>query len=332
MVKVLVTGSAGFIGYHVSQKLLLNGFQVIGLDGFTNYYDVQLKEKRNQILEEFANFTCLRGMLNDTSVLDLIESKYKPQIIIHLAAQAGVRYSITNPDSYIESNIVGSHKINELSKNLNVDHLLIASTSSVYGINPNLPVKETDNSDFPISVYAATKKSTEVLSHSYSHIYNIPTTIFRFFTVYGPWGRPDMALFKFTKAIIENKTIDVYNHGEMSRDFTYIDDIVNSIYLLTKVSPKINDKRDISNKTPFKIVNIGNSKSVSLMTFINSIEKKLNKKATINFMDMQTGDVQNTLSDTSLLKSLIKSTPNTPIEVGVNNFIDWYLEFYEKNI
>jgi len=327
---ILITGSAGFIGYHLSKKLLSNGFKVIGLDGFTNYYDVGLKKKRNSILENDPNFILIKGMLSDKKTLQIIKSKFNPKIIIHLAAQAGVRYSISNPDTYIKYNIEGTYEINKLAKDMKVNHLLIASTSSVYGSSTDLPFKENNDTNNPISIYAATKKSTEILAHSFSHIYNIPTTIFRFFTAYGPWGRPDMALFKFTRAILNEELIDIYNQGNMSRDFTYIDDIVEAIRLLINKKPSLSSQFLNSKVAPFRIVNIGNSKSIPLMDFVNCIEKKLNKKAKINFMEMQTGDVPNTLSDTDALKKITGFTPNISIENGISNFIDWYLKFYMK--
>ena len=335
--KFLITGSAGFIGFHLAKYILLKGHKVIGLDGFTDYYDINLKKSRNDILKKFNNYFSFECMLENHNLLLKICSQEKPDIIIHLAAQAGVRYSIDNPRSYLESNLVGSFNILEIAKETKVKHLLIASTSSVYGNSDNTPYHENEKTDKPLSFYAATKKSTEILSHSYAYSFKIPITIFRFFTVYGPWGRPDMALFKFTKAILSNKPIDVYNNGDMKRDFTYIDDLVKSIYLLQKVIPpqpnifknEINGD-SLSKDASHRIVNIGNSKTVNLLDFIETIENILGKRALKNYKEMQLGDVKTTHSNNNLLDKITNFHPNTDIKFGIKKFIEWYIEYYLK--
>ena len=268
--RVLITGSAGFIGFHLSKLLLGNGYQVHGFDGITDYYDVNLKKKRLEILSQFSNFTFTKGMLEDSFLISNIFKKFKPQIVLHLAAQAGVRYSLENPRSYIDSNIIGTFNILEEVKNSNIEHLLIASTSSVYGANEEMPFSESHKADMQMTIYAATKKANESMAHSYSHLYKIPITIFRFFTVYGPWGRPDMAYFKFTKKILNKKKIDIYNKGKMFRDYTYVDDIVDGIFKITNKIPKINSNKkykndSLSHVAPFRILNIGNTKKIFLL-------------------------------------------------------------------
>ena len=332
--KILITGTAGFIGFHLANLLLNEGFHVSGYDGLTSYYDVNLKIKRNEILSQNTKFSFTKGMLEDQNKLEKLFNDYQPEIIIHLAAQAGVRYSLENPRSYIDSNIIGTFNVIELAKKYRVKHLLMASTSSVYGSNIDMPFRETSKSDTQLTIYAATKKANENMAHSYSHLWNIPTTMFRFFTVYGPWGRPDMALFKFVSAILEERPIEIYNQGEMYRDFTYVDDLVLAIRKLIDVPPvrtnedeiKINDS--ISPVAPFRIVNIGNSKKIKLLDFIDAIEKKLQKNAIRIYMPIQKGDVPETLADVSLLKDLTGYLPKTDFKDGIAIFIEWYREYY----
>ena len=333
MKKILITGSAGFIGFHLAQLLLNNGFNVLGYDGFTDYYDVKLKQARNKILKNYNNFTSINGMLEDVEKLSKVADQFRPEIIVHLAAQAGVRYSLENPRSYINTNIIGTFNVMEIAKSCQVEHFLMASTSSVYGSNIKLPFVENEKADTPLTIYAASKKSNEVMAHSYSYLWKIPTTIFRFFTVYGPWGRPDMALFKFVKSILNERPIDIYNKGEMFRDFTYVDDLVEAIRLLVDKAPNSAqvsiEKDNLSNVAPFRIINIGNSSKVKLINFIEEIEKNLGKKATRNFLPMQKGDVMATWSDISLLTNLTNYTPQVDYKEGVKRFIEWYLGHYK---
>ena len=302
-----------------------------------NYYDVKLKKARYEILKKYNKFSFTKNNLENQKVLSNTILKFKPKIIIHLAAQAGVRYSIEKPRVYLDSNITGTYNIIELAKKVNVKHLLIASSSSVYGANKKLPFKEIDKTETQLSIYAATKKSTESIAHSYSNIWRVPITMLRFFTVYGPWGRPDMALFKFTKGIIDNKKIDIYNKGKMYRDFTYIDDIVNGIKALINKAPNSKQlnkfKNDsLSSVAPFRVLNIGNTRKVYLLDFIDSLEKELGKKAIRNYMPMQKGDVKMTLSDTTLLKKLTGYNPKTNFKRGIKNFLKWYLSYYKSQI
>ena len=333
--KILITGTAGFIGSHLCLKLLALGYQIIGIDNLNNYYDVKLKKKRYQILKKYKNFLFKKGNLENKKTLANVVLRFKPKIIIHLAAQAGVRYSIEKPRVYLDSNIIGTYNIIELSKKINVNHLLIASSSSVYGANKKLPFKEIDKTETQLSIYAATKKSTESLAHSYSNIWNVPITMLRFFTVYGPWGRPDMALFKFVKGIINKKKIDIYNRGKMYRDFTYIDDIVTGVIGLINKPPnlkqlgKIKDD-SLSPVAPFRIVNVANTRKIYLLDFINQLEKELGIKAIRNYMPMQKGDVKTTLSNTTLIKKLTGYNPKTNYKVGIKEFIKWYLNEYKK--
>ena len=333
--KIFITGSSGFIGFHLSKKLLDKGHKVHGFDSMNNYYDIRLKKARYKILNKYKEFSFTKGKLESQKTLSNSILKFKPKIIIHLAAQAGVRYSIEKPRVYLNSNISGTYNIIELAKKINIKHLLIASSSSVYGANKKLPFKEIDKTETQLSIYAATKKSTESIAHSYSNIWKIPITILRFFTVYGPWGRPDMALFKFTKGIINKKKIDIYNHGKMYRDFTYIDDIVNGISALINKAPNMKQFGKIKNDSlspvaPFRILNIGNTSKVYLMDFINILEKELGIKAIRNYMPMQKGDVKTTLSDTTLLKKLIRYNPRTNYKIGIKKFLKWYLTYYNK--
>ena len=331
--KILITGSSGFIGFHLSKKLLEKGNIVHGYDSMNNYYDVRLKKARYEILKKNKNFSFTKNKLENRKTLGNVFKKFKPDIVIHLAAQAGVRYSIEKPRVYLDSNITGTYNIIEVSKKYNVKHLIMASSSSVYGANKKIPFKEIDKTETQLSIYAATKKSNESMAHSYSNIWKIPITMLRFFTVYGPWGRPDMALFKFTKGILANKKIDIYNNGKMYRDFTYIDDIVNGIYLLINKVPNIkqfNKYKDdsLSSIAPFRILNIGNTKKVYLLDFIKEIEKELGKKAIRNYMPLQKGDVKQTVSNTNLLKKITGYNPKTNYKVGIKKFLNWYLDYY----
>lgn len=338
MTKILITGTAGFIGFHLANLLLGEGFNIHGYDGMTNYYNLKLKYDRHKLLLKNKNFAATEGMLEDNEKLDKLANTYKPDIIIHLAAQAGVRYSLENPRAYINSNIVGTFNVMEIARKQKVKHLLMASTSSVYGANLKIPFIETEKSDEQLTIYAASKKANESMAHSYSYLWKIPTTMFRFFTVYGPWGRPDMAYFKFVSAIINDEPIDIFNQGHMYRDFTYIDDMVRGIRLLIDKSPKQisnnkNSKDDsFSSVAPYRIVNIGNSNSINLLDFIDIIEESLGKKAIRNYMPMQKGDVKSTWADTSLLKNLTDFSPQTNFKEGIAHFLKWYLEYYKIKI
>ncbi|KAB7609826.1 NAD-dependent epimerase/dehydratase family protein [Amylibacter sp. SFDW26] len=335
MRKVLVTGSAGFIGFHLSKLLLAEGFQVIGYDAMTDYYDVRLKERRHQQLLQNQNFSCTIGMLEEFDKLKSLCDAEKPDVIVHLAAQAGVRYSLENPRAYIESNVVGTFNVMECARELGVDHLLMASTSSVYGANEDMPYSELHKVDAQMTIYAATKKANEAMAHSYAHLWDLPTTMFRFFTVYGPWGRPDMALFKFTKGIIEDTPIDIYNNGDMFRDFTYVEDLVKGIRLLVDAAPvrpetaaDIPEGDSLSPVAPYRVVNIGNSDKVRLMDFVEAIETELGKPAIRNYMEMQAGDVPATWADATLLQTLTGYKPQTDVREGVKKFVAWYKDYY----
>lgn len=334
--KILITGAAGFIGSHLAKKLISQGYEVIGVDNINDYYDPQLKEDRLTSIGN-DNFTFYKTDLENFEELNAIFIKNKPEVVVNLAAQAGVRYSLENPMAYIDSNIVGFVNILECCRHHEVKHLIYASSSSVYGANTSKPFATTDNIDHPLSLYAATKKSNELMAHTYSHLYNLPTTGLRFFTVYGPWGRPDMALFKFTKAIVNDEEIDVYNHGHMMRDFTYVDDIVEAISRLVKRPAQPNpewsgDNPDPSSSyAPYKIYNIGNNSPVRLMEFVEAIENKLDKTAKKNYMDLQPGDVPETYANVDDLYNNIDFKPETTIQDGVNKFIDWYLDYFSIN-
>ena len=334
--RIFVTGSSGFIGFHLSKKLLEKGHTVHGFDSMNKYYDVKLKKARLKILKEYKKFSFTKNKLENKKILSQSILKFKPTVIIHLAAQAGVRYSIENPKAYMNSNIIGTYNVIELAKKINIKHLLISSSSSVYGANKKLPFSENDKTETQLSIYAATKKSTESIAHAYSNVWKLPITMLRFFTVYGPWGRPDMALFKFTKGIMNEKKIDIYNNGKMYRDFTYIDDIVNGIIALMHKAPNLNQLGKIRNDSlspvaPYRILNIGNTKKIYLLDFINELEKQLEKKAIRNYMKMQKGDVKITLSNTSLLKKIAKYNPVIDYKIGIKKFLKWYLSYYKIN-
>lgn len=335
MRKVLVTGSAGFIGFHLSKLLLEEGFAVVGYDGMTDYYDVRLKERRHQMLLQHEHFSANVGMLEDFDKLYALAMAERPDVIVHLAAQAGVRYSLENPRAYIDANIVGTFNVMECARELGVEHLLMASTSSVYGANEEMPFDEREKCDTQLTLYAATKKANESMAHSYAHLWNLPTTMFRFFTVYGPWGRPDMALFKFTKGILDGTPIDIYNHGEMYRDFTYVTDLVRGIRLLIDAVPERPESADdipehdsLSPAAPFRVVNIGNSDKVRLMDFVEAIEAECGRETVRNFMDMQKGDVPATWADATLLQELTGYRPHTDVKEGIRQFVGWYRDYY----
>ncbi len=333
--KILVTGAAGFIGFHTSRKLLDRGDTVVGIDNLNDYYDVTLKQDRLKQLTDRSNFEFQKLDLADRDGIEALFQTHQFDRVINLAAQAGVRYSIENPRTYIDSNIVGFLNILEGCRNTKVPHLSYASSSSVYGANVKQPFAESDNVDHPVSLYAASKKSNELMAHTYSNLFNLPTTGLRFFTVYGPWGRPDMALFKFTKGIIEDKAIDVYNYGEMYRDFTYIDDIVEGVIRITDQIPQANKEWDgltpdpASSFAPYKIYNIGNNTPVKLMDFVEAIEDCIGKKAKKNMMAIQPGDVPSTSADTSSLQADIGFTPSTGVKEGIEQFINWYKDYYQ---
>jgi UDP-glucuronate 4-epimerase len=326
MKKILVTGSAGFIGFHLSQRLLSKGDQVIGLDNLNNYYDVSLKEARLNLLKTQNNFSFYKLDLADQEAIENLFKAHKFDVVVNLAAQAGVRYSLKNPQAYINSNIVGFTNILEGCRHSQVKHLVFASSSSVYGANTKIPFSVYDNVDHPISLYGASKKSNELMAHTYSHLFNLPTTGLRFFTVYGPWGRPDMAFFLFTKAILSGQPIDVFNYGKMKRDFTYIDDIVEG---LVRVIDKIPQPDPIISNAPYKIYNIGNNNPIELLRFIEVIESCLGIKAQKNMLPIQQGDALITYADVDDLIKDVGFKPNTPIEVGIKHFIDWYKDFYK---
>ena len=340
MTPIFVTGSAGFIGFHLSKKLIENGDEVIGIDNLSDYYDLNLKLERVKVLEKISkhkkvNFTHLKLSLEDNKSLTDIFQKYKPKVVFNLAAQAGVRYSIKNPKSYIQSNIVGFSNLLECCKSIKVKNLIYASSSSVYGGNQRMPFKEDQTVDHPISLYAATKRSNELMAHCYSHLYKIPAIGLRFFTVYGPWGRPDMALSIFTEKILNNKPIQIFNNGDMSRDFTYIEDIVESLYRLKDKAAVSSENFNFMNPdpsiswAPHKIFNIGNSNSINLMDYINEIEEALGKKAIKEYLPIQPGDVKSTSADTSKLENWINFKPSTSIKNGVSEFVKWYKDYYK---
>jgi len=333
--KFLVTGAAGFIGYHAAERLLAAGHQVVGIDNLNDYYDVGLKMARLDLLANRPNFQFIKLDLADREGMATLFAEHKFQRVIHLGAQAGVRYSLENPLAYADANLIGHVNVLEGCRHNKVEHLLYASSSSVYGLNRKLPFATEDSVDHPISLYAATKKANELMSHSYSHLYGLPTTGLRFFTVYGPWGRPDMALFKFTKAILAGESIDVYNHGEMHRDFTYIDDISEAIVRLQAGIPQPNPAWTVeqgspaTSSAPYHVYNIGNSTPVKLMEYIKALEQALGIEARKNMLPMQPGDVLDTSADTAELYRVIGFKPETSVEEGVKRFVEWYKSFYK---
>jgi UDP-glucuronate 4-epimerase len=329
---ILVTGAAGFIGFHLSKRLLAENHHVIGVDNLNDYYDVRLKNERLKQLENNDKFTFYKVDLADSEGLNEIFERHPISIVINLAAQAGVRYSLTHPHSYVHSNLVGFVNILEACRHYQVEHLLYASSSSVYGANTKTPFSTQDSVDHPVSIYAATKKANELMAHTYSHLFNIPTTGLRFFTVYGPLGRPDMAYYTFTKDIIEGNPIKVYNNGNMRRDFTYIDDIVEGIVKLLNLQPEPDPNRDLDPSTshaPYKIYNIGNNSPVRLMDFIQTLENLIGKKAKMEFLPMQPGDVKETYADITDLQKAAGFSPATPLEIGLSQFVDWYKKYHK---
>lgn len=334
--KFLVTGAAGFIGFHVSQRLLAAGHQVVGIDNLNDYYDVSLKQARLDQNTQHSDFIFVKMDLADRQAISSLFAEHAFERVIHLGAQAGVRYSIENPHAYAEANLIGHLNILEGCRQHKIGHLLYASSSSVYGLNRKMPFSTDDSVDHPVSLYAATKKANELMSHTYSHLYQLPTTGLRFFTVYGPWGRPDMALFKFTRAMLAGEQIDVYNNGQMTRDFTYIDDIAEAIVRLQDVIPQPDDSWTVeagspaSSSAPYRVYNIGNSQPTSLMTYIESLEKALGIEAKKNMLPMQPGDVLGTSADTQPLYQAINFRPQTSVEQGVQHFVEWYRRFYQQ--
>ena len=332
----LISGSAGFIGYYLGQRLLTDGFRVIGVDSLSDYYDPNLKRRRQANLLQNAGFSAVNEPIETPDLLADLFAEHRPDIVVHLAAQAGVRYSIDNPRSYLESNLVGTFELLEAARAHPPQHMLLASTSSAYGANTEMPYRETMKADHQMSFYAATKKATEAMAHSYAHLFDLPVTMFRFFTVYGPWGRPDMALFKFTRAMLAGEAIDVYNHGEMMRDFTYVEDLVEAIRRLIDAAPirpesaeDIAEGDSLSPVAPWRVVNIGNSKPVQLGDMIAAIEDALGIEAKRNLMPMQPGDVLATWADAELLRTLTGYVPETDIREGVRRFVAWYRDYYQ---
>ncbi len=335
MARYVVTGIAGFIGFHVASCLLRGGHEVTGIDAFTDYYDVGLKRSRAKLLEAFPGCRIYEQVLGDLAALRRIEAAQSADVVIHLAGQVGVRHSLKDPRSYVDANVVGAFNVLELARESNWRHLMLASTSSVYG-SGDFPFRESDKADRPLTIYAATKKSMELMAHCYSHLWSIPTTVFRFFSVYGPWGRPDMAYFMFTKGILAGEPIDVYNGGKMQRDFTYVDDLVDAIARLSSLAP-LDPRRDrlgaspaglASDVAPYRVVNIGRGQPVNLLDFIRVLEERLGRTALKNHLPTQAGDPSETRADTTLLESLIGSKPSVPIEVGLGEFVDWYRSYY----
>ena len=330
--RALVTGSAGFIGYHLCRRLLADGWAVTGLDAMTPYYDVGLKERRHAMLAQSEGFRAVTGLVEEPGQMAALAKTLRPDAILHLAAQAGVRHSIDAPRDYVTANLQGTFEVLEAARSQVPGHLLIASTSSVYGANAAMPYAETDRADHQMSFYAATKKATEGMAHSYAHLYGIPTTTFRFFTVYGPWGRPDMALFKFTRAILSGEPIEIYNHGEMQRDFTYVDDLIEGIVRLIGVVPgtePVGAADSLSPVAPWRAVNIGNGAPVRLLDFVEAIEGALGQHAIKRLMPMQPGDVPATWADAALIRDLVGPLPRTDIAEGVRRFVAWYRDYHQ---
>ena len=332
--RFLITGTAGFIGFHLARRLLADGHIVAGVDGMTTYYDVSLKERRHELLSAEPNFRRHEFMLDDLDQLQSVVQEVKPEVIIHLAAQAGVRYSIENPRAYVDSNIVGTFNVLEAARIAKPRHLMVASTSSVYGGNEKSPFAEADRADYPLTLYASTKKATELMAHSHAHTWGIPTTVFRCFTVYGPWGRPDMALFKFVDAILGEQPIEIYGQGDMSRDFTFIDDLIECLVRLVGCVPEMGKPvggasvaDTLSPVAPHRVVNIGGGHPVGLLEFVDEIETSLGRPAKRTYVDMQMGDVRDTSADLRLLEQLIGFIPGTPVKAGVQAFVDWYSEY-----
>ncbi|WP_171208062.1 MULTISPECIES: NAD-dependent epimerase/dehydratase family protein [unclassified Ruegeria] len=337
MKRVLVTGTAGFIGFHLARLLLAEGFRVHGYDGMTDYYDVALKHRRHQMLLQNPGFAATEGMLEDYDTLVRVADEFQPDVIVHLAAQAGVRYSLEEPRSYIQSNVVGTFNVMEIARQHKVEHLLMASTSSVYGANTEMPFTEVEKADTQLTIYSATKKANESMGHSYAHLWDLPTTMFRFFTVYGTWGRPDLALYKFVDAILDGRPIDIYNHGDMYRDFTNVEDLVRGIRLLIDTPPvrpsspdEIIEGDSLSPVAPYRVVNIGNGEKIRLLDFIEAIEEALGQKAIRNCMPMQMGDVPATWADADLLQRLTGYRPQTDFKDGIARFVEWFRDYHGK--
>lgn len=330
--RYLVTGSAGFIGFHLSRRLIADGHEVVGVDSLNAYYDVALKERRHAMLLETGAFSAHIVDVADFAAMQAVFETAAPDVVIHLAAQAGVRHALEHPEDYVSANIVGSFNVIELSKRHGVRHLLMASTSSAYGANTKMPFQENDKADFPLTIYAASKKSSELIAHCYAHLWNLPITMFRFFTVYGPWGRPDMALYKFVDAILKDRPIDIYNHGDMERDFTFVSDLVEGIVRLVDAVPErgrpVADFDSLSPVAPWRLVNIGNGNPVRLLDFISEIERCLGRPAIRNYLGMHPGDVPRTFADSDLLEALTGYRPSTPVSQGVEAFVAWFRDYY----
>lgn len=336
MKRIFITGTAGFIGFHLAKLLIAEGFIIHGYDGMNDYYDVALKQRRHQMLLQSPGFAATEGQLEDQALLDQTIDAFAPDVIVHLAGQAGVRYSLENPRAYLDSNVIGTFNVMEAARRLKVQHLLMASTSSVYGANTQMPFDELEKADTQLTIYAATKKANESMAHAYAHLYDLPTTMFRFFTVYGPWGRPDLALYKFVDAILDGRPIDIYNHGDMYRDFTYVDDLVRAIRLLIDAVPVrptdgiVPEGDSLSPAAPYRVVNIGNSDKVRLLDFVDAIEDCLGKKAQRNYLDMQMGDVPATWANAELLQKLTGYQPQTDFRDGIAKFVEWYRDYAGK--
>ncbi|MCM2292719.1 NAD-dependent epimerase/dehydratase family protein [Allorhizobium sp. BGMRC 0089] len=335
--RYFITGTSGFIGFHLARRLLEAGHTVAGYDGMTAYYNLKLKEARQAGLAQFQGFTGVTAMLEERAALEKAIAAAQPDVIIHLAAQAGVRYSLENPKAYVDSNLIGSWNIIDIARTIGVGHLMLASTSSIYGANPSVPFREMDRADEPMTLYAASKKGMEMMAHSYAHLYKVPTTAFRFFTVYGPWGRPDMALFKFMKAMLADEPIEIYGEGKMSRDFTYIDDLIDSVIALSAIAPSEENRvrtpqgiDTLSHNAPFRVVNVGGGQPVALMDFIETLEQAMGKPAKRKMLPMQQGDVPRTFAAPDLLVALTGSKPETGVDKGVKATVDWYLQHYQE--